>query len=231
MNRRYLTSYGAMAFIVSFGLLTLAVGNAMAAKDTNKGVEQLLDKVSKEGRVAMREVRWARVAIIDGQTQLGEEMLGRAKKELANLAKQSPESVVTIRTKEKIGGKVIANEKTTETNDLVPIDAGLVFAEDYVATPEKQKKIEKANKHLGKGETAKAIAALREADIGVSVSRVFLPVKDTVKHVDKAMELMKAQKYYEANLALKAAEDGAIVNSVLLYDPTSSPQPQPKPKS
>jgi hypothetical protein len=222
MNRRYLTSYGAMVFIAFFGL-TLAVGDAMAA---NKGAEKLLDKVSKEGRVAMREVRWARVAVIDGQTKLGEEMLGRAKKELANLAKQSPESVVTIRTKEKIGGKVVAKEETTETNDLVPIDAGLVFAEDYVATPEKQKKIEQANKHLAKGETAKAIAALREADIDVSVSRVLLPVKDTVKHVDKAMELMKAQKYFEANLALKAAEDGAIVDSVLLYEPTPSPQPK-----
>ena len=65
---------------------------------------------------------------------------------------------------------------------------------------------------------------MREAGIGVSVSRVLLPVKDTVKHVDKAMELMKAHKYYEANLALKAAEDGTIVDSALLYDPTPSPQ-------
>jgi hypothetical protein len=222
MNRRYLTSYGAIVFIAFFGL-TFAIGDAMAA---NKGADKLLDKVSKEGQAAMRDMRWARVAIIDGQTKLGEEMLGRAKKELANLAKQSPESVVTIRTKEKIGGKVVAKEETTETNDLVPIDAGLVFAEDYVATPEKQKKIEQANKHLAKGETSKAIVALRDADIDVSVSRVLLPVKDTVKHVDKAMELMKAQKYYEANLALKAAEDGAIVDSVLLYEPAPSLQPK-----
>ncbi len=220
MNRKYLISYGAMAVVAFFGL-TLAVGDAMAA---NKGAEKLLDKVSKEGRVAMLEVRSARVAIFDGRTKLGEEMLGRAKKELANLAKQSPESVVTIGTKEKIGGKIVAKAKTTETNDLVPIDAGLVLAEDYVPTPEKQKKVEQANEHLAKGETAKAIAALREADIGVSVSRVLLPVKDTVKHVDKAMELMKAHKYYEANLALKAAEDGAVVDSVVLYDPTPSAQ-------
>jgi hypothetical protein len=65
---------------------------------------------------------------------------------------------------------------------------------------------------------------LREADIGLSVSRVLMPVKDTITHVDKAIELFGEHKYYEANLSLKAAEDGLIVDSVLLYEPIVAPK-------
>ncbi|GAB4360158.1 MAG: YfdX family protein [Methylohalobius crimeensis] len=224
MKRKYLSRYGAMTIVALFGLMT-AFGDAMAA---SKNAEKILDKVSKEGRSAMREVRWARVAIFDGQPKEGEKMLERAEKNLAKLEKQAPELVVTIKTKEKIGGKTVDRKKMTETSDLVPIDAGLELSEDFVTTPEKQKKIEQANKHLKKGETDKAIEALREADIGISISRVLLPVKGTIKHVDKAMDLIKAHKYYEANLALKAVEDGEIVDTVLLYEPTQAPAPNSK---
>lgn len=209
---------------VLFGFALVA--NQVWAAPENQVIkeEKVLENVSKEGRESMQDVAMSRVAIFDGQLQQAKQMLDRAKENLAGVEKQMPELVVTIKTQEKVGGKTVDQEKSTVSHDLVPINAGIVVGEDFVATPEKSEKIKQANEHLKNQEPAKAIAVLHEADIGISVSRVLMPVKDTIKHVDKAIELFGEQKYYEANLALKAAEDGLIVDSVLVYEPVAAPK-------
>lgn len=212
-------------YIKYASILTLISGFAflaqhVSAADMNQN-EKILDNVSKEGRIAMREIRWARVAMFDGNVEQADDLLKKSRQYLTQVEKQAPELVVTVKTSEKVGGKTVRNEKETVTNDLVPIDAGLTLAEDFVSTPEKQEKIKKANAHLNNKETSKAVQVLKEADIGVSVSRVLMPVKDTIKRVDKAIELVGKQQYYEANLALKAVEDSLIVDSVLLYEPVA----------
>jgi hypothetical protein len=226
MSSKKLINYVPLAAVL-LGFTVFA--NDVSAAQENKA-EKVLENISKEGRMAMQELRLARVAIFDGQLKQAKEMLNQSKKYLSTVEKQLPELVVTVKTEEKIGGKTVNNEKATMTKDLVPIDAGLVVAEDFVATPEKNEKIKKANEHLKNHETSKAVEVLREADIGLSVSRVLMPVKDTMKHVDKAVELFGEHKYYEANLALKAAEDGLIVDSVLLYEPVIAPKPVVAPK-
>jgi hypothetical protein len=45
-----------------------------------------------------------------------------------------------------------------------------------------------------------------------------MPLKATLTHVDKAIALTNAHKYYEANLSLKAAEDGLVVDSATLCE-------------
>jgi len=42
-----------------------------------------------------------------------------------------------------------------------------------------------------------------------------------MKHVDKAIDLTNEQKYYEANLALKSAKYGLMVDSVKIVAPTT----------
>ena len=66
------------------------------------------------------------------------------------------------------------------------------------------------------------VATLRAADVQVSATRMLMPLAATVKHVDSALSLLKEHKYYEANLALKAAEDGLITDTVLLTEPTKT---------
>jgi hypothetical protein len=46
-------------------------------------------------------------------------------------------------------------------------------------------------------------------------------VKTTEENVEKAIGLLKNHKYYEANLALKAAEDGAVIDTVIASEPAS----------
>lgn len=181
--------------------------------------EKILEKISKEGRMAVQELRWARVAIFDGDVNQAKELLNKSKTTLTEVEKTAPQVMVTVKAREKIGDKTVGQEKTTMASDLVPIDASLVLAEDFVANPGKTEKIKQANEHLKNQNAGKAVEVLHEADIGLSVSRVLLPVKDTIKHVDDAIGLINDSKYYEANLALKTAEDGLIIDTVLLHEP------------
>lgn len=216
MKNRHLSKYWIVYVAVAVGVV-MVVGTVMAAKGDNS--EKLLDKVSRESSTAMQDLHSARVAIFDGQLDSANRYLSDAKKNLAVAEKQAPELVVSVKAKETVGKKTISSDKTTAMTDYVPVDARLIISEDYVPTPEKNAKIKEADKHLKKGDSAKALEVLREADIDVSVSRLLMPLKPTVKDVNQAIDLMKAHKYYEANLAIKGAEDGLIVDTVQLDEP------------
>lgn len=210
MGLKKLVRLGIMLMVV-MSVLAVESGVAVAAKETKEA--KILEKVSKEGRLALAEVRWARVAIFEGQPEQGEKLLEKAKKNLMLVEKQAPELAVA--------------KKGIE---LIPIDAAVVLSEDFVATPEKKAKINQANEHLRQGESAKAIEILRQVDIAVSRSLVLMPVKSTLRHVDQAISLIKDHKYYEANLALKGAEDGLILNTVMLYEPIKPAEKKPAKK-
>jgi len=194
--------FGVMLMVVML-VLAVAVGSAMATKENKDG--KILKKVSVEGRLALLDMRMARVAIFDGMPEQSGKLLEQAKKNLTAAKKQASEMKVTTK-----GAKV---------TDLVPIDVAVALSEDFVATPEKKEKIKEANEHLRKGESAKAVEILRQADISVAISSVLMPLKATIKHVDQAIALIKDHKYYEANLTLKGAEDGVIVVTDMLSEP------------
>ena len=180
----------------------------------DKKAEKILEKVSKEAGLAMRDVRFARVALFEGDAKDAVQYVEDAKKKLAAAEKNAPKLVVTVKWEEKSGDKTITSHKASQTDEFVTIDAWLMLSEDFVPSQEKSKKIKEANEHLKKGESAKAVEVLRTADIGVSVTRLLLPLKLTMDHVNSALQLMKDNAYYEANLALKGAEDGVITDTV-----------------
>ena len=98
----------------------------------------------------------------------------------------------------------------------VIINASIALSEDYVATPEKESAIQSANEKLAKGDQKGAIDTLRLAGIGVIENQYLMPLNQTRKAVAQAQKLLKAGKYYEANLVLKGAEEGIVVDSEML---------------
>ena len=80
-------------------------------------------------------------------------------------------------------------------------------------SPEKAAQIAKVNEHLKKGENKQAVEVLRDAGVYLNLTAVLLPLEPTTSDVEKAAKLIGEDKFYEANLALKAAEDGVIVDS------------------
>ena len=101
---------------------------------------------------------------------------------------------------------------------FVPVDGQILLADNFVATPEKTVALKKANDHLGKGEHQKAVDVLKLASIDVSFSRVMMPLAATQNHIQTAMDLIAKKQYYEANLALKAVEDGVKTDTVSLVE-------------
>lgn len=123
-----------------------------------------------------------------------------------------------MKTTESVEGKNIGATSETEKAQMVPVDGQVVLADDFVATPEKQARINKANEHFKNGKKKEALEELRLGEIEVNYSRVWMPLASASKHIEQATKLMNDHKYYEANLALKAISDSLIVDSVNLTE-------------
>jgi hypothetical protein len=93
MSSKKLINYMLVVTLI-FGFTVLV--NDVSAAQANKE-DKVLEKVSKEGRDAMRDLRWARVAIFDGQLKQAKEMLDQSKKLLSIVEQQVPELVVTVK--------------------------------------------------------------------------------------------------------------------------------------
>ena len=131
----------------------------------------------------------------------------QVQKEAADVLQVAVQGAKFVKTDAK--AKMIADR-------YVIINASIALSEDYVATPEKESAIQSANEKLAKGDQKGAIDTLRLAGIGVIENQYLMPLNQTRKAVAQAQELLKAGKYYEANLVLKGAEEGIVVDSEML---------------
>lgn len=158
-------------------------------------------KISQLGFTAVQDVRMARLAIFQGVPEHAVKLADNAAKLLANDSADWKAFARTNKNAALIGDQYIA------------IDGTIGVSENFVATPEKQEAIKKANEQLTKGDQKGAIETLRLADIAVTQKLYLLPLKHAQKAVADAQKLLAEKKYYEANLALKAVEDSVMINS------------------
>lgn len=208
----------ALAAISLPALSQTAAGAADKAAAKAKATAQDRDmlKLSQDGFMAMRAVRAARIAIFNGNPQTARDALVSARTSLDAASKEAPVFIVDVKTGSN--GKIVSDNKSVDRMDLIPIDGQVVLADSFVATPEKKSHIDKANEHFAKSRGKDATEELRLAEVDASFSRVLMPIEATSRHVGEASSLLAAQKFYEANLALKAAEDGLRMDSVMLSD-------------
>lgn len=197
---------------------SLAAGAASAADtapDTTKTAASsaMTDKrlmVSNDGFKAERDLGAARIAIFQGNTDQAKTLVKDAQSELKTVAEQAP--------KDFPNGAPTADGKGKGNPDVIPIDGQMIVADNMVLTPDKTAKIKEANEHLKNGDTAKAMDTLKQGAIDVTFTRVLMPIKETDVHVDAAANLLNEGKYYEANLALKAAQDLLQADTVAFDD-------------
>jgi hypothetical protein len=230
----------AVASLITYPVLAApeeGAGKKVSAEVNAAAQEEM--KVSKDGFMAMRAVREARIAIFDGEPKVAVEMMGKAKESLDAASKDESMFIADMKTlagKKAAHGTTTAGDKAahgtttsaaTKAMLWIPIDGQIGLAETYVPTPEKKEHIAKANEHLKSGRAKEAIEELRLGEINVTYTRVLMPLTATKKCLADAMQFATEHKYYEANLALKAAEDGVILDSVGLTD---TPQYKSEPK-
>ena len=166
-------------------------------------------RISAEGFQTARAIRAARIAIFQGDPAAATKAVDSALQDWARVNKDD-----------------LAAGKAGPGN-WVPIDGGILVADDYVGTPQKDQHIINGNTKLKEGKTAEAIKELKLAEIDISFSRLLLPLDTTKTHLDTAASLLKEGKYYEANMALKAAEDGMREESVTLVETPKPATPTP----
>ena len=183
------------------------------AKSEAKSEALSIMRYSEDGGRAIREIGAARVAIFNGDTKLASELIIRAKASVAKAEQEAP----TFKVQTEESGKAGAANETVKA-PMVPVDGDLVLAEDFVPTPDKRARIEKANEHFKNGNAKDALEELRLGDIAVMYTRAWMPLAAAAKHLDQAVKYMDAQKYYEANLALKAIGDSITVDSVAINE-------------
>ena len=171
---------------------------ALAAVGHGADANSLI-RLSEEGSKAAQSLLLARIAIFDGQTQDAVKLVDQAKTALATAAKDVD--------------KLAIKSRKTDAGPMIPIDARLTISDDFALDPKKQEQMHKLNEHLKKGETKKAIEVLGPADESVTLTTLFMPLEATSKAIDDASTLLGESKYYEANLALKKAEDGWVSES------------------
>jgi len=197
--KRLLTAAVIASTLAAVPVLAVAEQAPAVAIAHQQAAETL--KISQQGFTAVQDVRMARLAIFQGVPEHAVKLTDEAAKLLAD---DSADWKIFARTNKDaalIGDQYIA------------IDGTMGISENFIATPEKQEAIKKANEQLSKGDQKGAVETLRLADIAVTQKLYLLPLKHAQKVIADAQKLLGEKKYYEANLALKAVEDSVTLNS------------------
>jgi hypothetical protein len=169
-------------------------------KAANETAQMDFVKVSDDALMTMRDVRAARLAIFSGFPEKARTHVDAA--------------VTRVAVALKDAAKYAVDTKAPKMDDsYIPFDASLTVLDTFVPSAENAKHIAKANEHLHKGEKKEALDVLRLGEIDVAVTAGLIPVKLAKQHIDEAAKLLGEGKYYEANLALKAVEDSAVVET------------------
>ena len=210
----------ALAMACSTVPLLAHAADAAVANDTvstaTMGVQRDLMRLSDEGRQAMISVREARMALFNGDPRLASDALTRAQAMLKVAKVDEPIEITDVTT--SVGGKVVAEDLAAQRGNLVPIDGRVMVDENFVKSATQKTHVAKAGEHLKQGRTKEAANELKLAEVDASYSRVLMPLQTTRKLVNEAATFVGEKKYYDANLALKAAEDGLMVDSVIVSE-------------
>jgi hypothetical protein len=184
-----------------------AVVNAAGAAG-KPSVEKL--KLSQEGHDVFRAVRGARVAIFNSDIKTAIKLVEKAQGEMKTMTAEAPKFATEIDT--------VTEGPKIDTTHWVAVDGSVSVSDDFVATPEKTAHLQNANEHLKNGKHAEAMEQLKLADVDVGFTRVMLPLESTDGNLNTTAELLKAGKYYEANVSLKAIEDSMRTDTVSVFE-------------
>lgn len=209
MNKKSIMAVAVVAAL-STGLVTSALSPVFAAdteakatetKAEQKVAEQDLIKVSEDALATLRNVHGARLAIFNGSPDKAQTYTDAAASRVAASMKDVDQYALDVKKPVK------------DDEEYVPFNASLAVAETLVPDEAKMKTIAKANEHLHKGETKKAIEVLKLGQIDVALTADLIPLKLAKAHIDDATKLIGEHKYYEANLALKSVEDAVLIET------------------
>jgi hypothetical protein len=197
---------GLLATMMSSTPVLAAATSAPAQAATANVQKEAADimQVAVKGSNALRDIQYARLALFHGQPDSAKKLTDDAASLLAGDSKDWAKFV-----------KTDAKAKMID-DQYVIINATVAVSEDYIASPAKETAIKTANGKMAKGDWKGAVDTLQLAGISVVQTQYLMPLNQTRKAVVSAEKLLTAGKYYEANLVLKGAEEGIVIDSEML---------------
>jgi hypothetical protein len=185
-----------------------AEGSTTQMSPAQQTADKDFGKVSQDGVSAFRDIQLARVAIFDAQPRDAQKDIKAA---ADSLQKASTDDTVFIKAEADLKAPKGVTQPALASSGAVqwlPVDGAMTIGEDYVDSQAKAAGVAKANAQLKAGDHAHALETLKLAGVDVSFDTAVAPLKKTIDGVNQAEQLADAGKYYEANQALKAVQDG-----------------------
>ena len=231
------------SFCAAAALATALVGSPALAADTNanattqagqKTADKDFGKLSVDGVKAFRDVQAARLAIFNGEpdrakTYLADAQgaLGRAKGDDTVFMKAEAELKTAPGDKQSEGA---TSDQAKAKVAWIPVDGQMAVDEDYTDSSAKTAEAAKPDaKDQGSKATAGRSDPLKLADLDVDFTAEVLPLQATIGQVNDAAELAGQNKFYEASLKLKAVEDSARFDTVVVNATPSKSNGSPSP--
>ena len=181
----------------------------IAASGKTAESEALATRISEAGYQAMRAITGARIAIFNAKPELAKQLVTSAAGYLDEVANDDAKYLVS---------EGLAKSGSV-ANDLIPIDGSLYVADTFISEPDNEQKLLDANEKLKAGDSKAAIETLKLAAIDVSMQRILMPLGATTENVKAAANLLDKGQFYDANLALKAAVDRLVVDTIDIFQP------------
>jgi hypothetical protein len=191
----------AASSLVMLNTVSASATTATAAEVTIANRDQAIIKTVDEAMQGLRQIHAARLAIFNGDTDVALKHVTAAEMDF------------TVTEQAINTHQVATTTPNSKADAYIPFEMTVGFAEGFVPTEEMAGKLREAGQQFDQGNHKNAIEVLRQANIDVAVSAGLLPARASLVHVQDAIKLIDAKKYYEANLALKALEDSVVFES------------------
>jgi len=186
-------------------------GGAAAAESFKDSHTLNNEVISAQAAQAMNDIQLSRNALFNGQTQQAKALATQADTYLKD---NSVDWTKYIRY----------DKKNPMTGDnYIRIGSDVSVSEDYQLSKQKNDAIDKANQHIKAGDKQGALDALKLAGVAVTETQELMPLQQTENDVSNALALMKQDKYYQAGMLLKSAEEGVIYDTQTYSEMPVSP--------
>jgi hypothetical protein len=203
----------ASALLVGVALPAFAAQPAPAASTpAQQAANHDFGKFSAQGFAAFADIRQARLAIFNGDPGVAKKDIGAA---AAALQKAQTDGTVFMKAEADLTPPQGTTEPNPDNNQpgttavkWLPIDGAMVINEDYTGNAAKTAGVAKADAQLKAGHKSQALQTLKLAAVDVSFNLEVAPLAQSMTWVNDAERLADAGQYFEANQALKHAQDG-----------------------
>lgn len=152
--------------------------------------------ISGHAKAVISDVRNARFALFDGQTDAALDLVKKSREVL-------DKAILGYALKADAAGDYV-----------IPLDRSITLAEGFKPTQELDLVINKAGVMAQQGQVDEAIVLMKEAGVDLDIQYVLLPVLKTISNLENATNNIKAGQFYEANMNLKAIEVAIVVEDL-----------------